>query len=139
MEIPVNIVPEKRTEGSKVYFESGMHPTTENGASAIYNDFSQGNLDAHVWNKEVSERIASYAYDAPALLLSIDGLEPVPPSFNALFTPLQEAGIVWTHLPARANKLNYTGKVYLVKGDNIFEHIPQAVLQVGEAIQHLRR
>jgi hypothetical protein len=101
MEVPVNIVSEKRTEGSPIRFEPGMHPNTDIGKVAVYNDFRQGNLDAHAWNKEVGERIASYAYEAPALLLTIDGLEPVPPSSNALFTPLQEAGIVWTHLPTR--------------------------------------
>jgi hypothetical protein len=83
MEVPVKIVPEKRVEGSTIRFEPGIHPETESGKATVDNDFGQGNLDVHVWNKEVGERIASYAYEAPALLLTIDGLEPVPPSGSA--------------------------------------------------------
>jgi hypothetical protein len=45
-----------------------------------------------------------------------------------LFTPLQEASIVWTHLPARPNQLSHTGKLYVVKGDTDYFRLPQAVM-----------
>src|SRR5713101_8340496 len=121
-------LPETVAQTSDIHFEPGIHPRTEIDAATVYNDFSQGNLDGHGSNTEVGERIASYAYTAPALLLTIDGLSPIPLSPHPLFTPLQEAGIIWTHLPARPNKLNHTGQVYVVKGDIDYDRLPQAVL-----------
>jgi hypothetical protein len=78
MEGQAPYLPETIAQASGIHFEPGTHPSTESDAVAIYNEFSQGNLDAHGWNTEVGERIASYAYMAPALLLTIDGLSPVP-------------------------------------------------------------
>ncbi len=128
MEGQESYLPETVAQTSGIHFEPGIHPRTESDAATVYNDFSQGNLDAHGWNTEVGERIASYAYTAPALLLTIDGLSPVPQSPHPLFTSLQEAGIIWTHVPARPNKLNHTGQVYVVKGDIDYDRLPQTVL-----------
>src|SRR6266852_7182343 len=102
MEVPIRTAPEKSSEGDTIHFEPGIHPRTESEYTAIYEDFNRGNLEPkNMWNKEVGARIASYAYDAPALLLSIDGLEPQPPSAYPLFTPHQEAMYTWVSLPAR--------------------------------------
>lgn len=132
MEVSLGVAPETKTERSEVHFEPDVHPITDHEMAALYTNFTQGNLEAHGWNKEVSERIASYAYNAPTLLLSIDGLEPIPHTPKRLFSPLQEASILWTHLPTRPNQLNHTGEVYVVRGDNCYLHIPQVVLSGGE-------
>ncbi len=127
MEGQTSYLPETLTQASALHFEPGIHQS-ESGQVTVYSDFRQGNLNAYAWNTEVGERIASYAYNAPALLLTIDGLEPVLPSQKPLDTPLTEAGIIWTHLPARPNKLNHTGQAYVVRGDTLFWQIPQAVI-----------
>jgi hypothetical protein len=125
-----NIRLEQSNDSSAIHFEPGTHPLTDNDIAAVYTNFTQGNLDAHGWNKEVGERIASYAYNAPALMLTIDGLEPLPHTPTRLYSSLQEAGILWTHLPARPNQLHHSGEVYVVKGDN-YLRIPQTVLPDG--------
>ena len=110
--------PWKTDEEGVLHFESGRHPLTETEFTKIYKDFYSGDLDSHSWNKEVSERIASYAFDAPSLLLTIDGIPTQPRSTYPLFTPVEDAIYDWVRLPARPNMLNHTGKLYLVRGDN---------------------
>lgn len=113
MEVPQTIASEKTGKESVIHFESGRHPQTDSEEdTAVYKSFYNGDLDAHGWNKEVGERIASYAFAAPALLLTIDGVPPQPSSAYSLFTPLEEATNIWTRLPARPNKLNHTGKIH---------------------------
>ena len=124
MERQTSLIPEIVAQSHNIYFEPGFHGGYTEAESA----FSRGNLDAHAWNTETVQRIISYAYDAPALLLTLDSLEPVPPNQKPLNTPRQEASTVWIDLPARPNKLNHTGKVYVVKGDSYQLQIPEAVL-----------
>lgn len=138
MEVPRNIVAEKRREGSVIHFEPGIHPPASE-LTQLYKDFNNGHLETQMWNKEVSERIASYAYNAPALLLTIDGLAPEPPSANPLFNSLQEAIYTWVRLPSRPNKLNHTHKAYVVKGDSQYYRLPQAVLHNIEEPESLRQ
>src|SRR5437016_665670 len=117
MEVPSSNVPETVTTTPPLHFESGRHPATDRENATVNNGFSSGDLDTHGWNKEVGERVASYSFDVPALLLTIDGVPPQPASPYPLFPPLQEASNMWVRLPARPNKLNHTGKLYVVKAD----------------------
>lgn len=128
MEVSLPFTPENPTETPTIHFEPGSHPRTDSDNTAVYNSFYSGNLDAHGWNKEVGERIASYAFNTPALLLTIDGVGPQSPSAYPVFTPLAEAAGIWTHLPARPNQLNHTGKLYVVKADTDYYRLPQAIL-----------
>jgi hypothetical protein len=72
MEVPLNVVPEQKSEGGGVHFEPGIHPFSQSENAAVFNAFYNGDLEMHMWNKEVDERIASYAYAADALLLTVD-------------------------------------------------------------------
>jgi hypothetical protein len=128
MEIPP-IIPEKINQASPIHFESGTHANTKNEVDALYNADDSGNLDRYTWNDEVGNRIASYAYNAPSLLLTIDGLMPKPPSKSDVFSnPHVEAVDIWSSLPARPNKLSHTGRVYILKGDSKILRLSQAVM-----------
>ena len=59
METLGNKVREKRFLGSEFYFEPGMHPATKNEGDRINDSFNKGDLDSHLWNKEVGEVITS--------------------------------------------------------------------------------
>ncbi len=130
---------EKRGDRSDIHFEPGIHPRTEDENVTVYNGFYKGDLDVHGWNKEVGERIASYAWSSPALLLTIDGVVPQPPSVYPQLTSLQEAIYTWVRLPARPIKLNQTGKIYVVKGDTDYYRLPQAVLPTVQESASLKQ
>jgi hypothetical protein len=128
MEGSPNIRLEQSAERSAIHFEPGTHAQTDSDHLKLYQSFANGNIESFDWNKEVGERIRSYEFTAPALLLTIDGLAPQPASPYPFFTPHQEATFTWVSLPARPNKLNQAGKVYVVKGDTDFYRLPQAIL-----------
>ncbi len=50
MEGQTPYLPETEIQASGIHFEPGTHPRTDADAAVVYNDFSQGNLDAHGWN-----------------------------------------------------------------------------------------
>jgi hypothetical protein len=139
MELAPNSAQEKRSEAGSIHFEPGLHNSDRSELKKIYQDFAHGDLTAHIWHPEVSERIASYAYTASGLLLSIDGLAPYPPSSHPVVAPQQEAINTWISLPARPNILNQTNKVYVLKGDNLAYRLPQAILPKVEEPEQLRQ
>jgi hypothetical protein len=128
MEGSPNIRLEQSVEGSAIHFEPGTHPQTDSDHLKLYQSFANGNIETFAWNTQVGERIKSYAFTAPTLLLTIDDLAPQPVSLYPLFTPHQEAIYSWIALPARPNKLHQSGKIYVVKGDTDFYRLPQAIL-----------
>src|SRR6266516_1453043 len=139
MENPSSLFNKKRIKENSIHFEPGIHPTTQREVDSLHQAFANGDLDAHVWNTQVGERIASYAYDKPGLLVTIDSLAPNPSSSYPFFTPLQEATDVWISLPSRPNNLNHTNSVYVLKGDSLYYRLPQAILPTQKEPESIRK
>ena len=93
--------------GRPIHFEPGLHELSPEKWNELYVRVWNGDLDVHDWNPEVANRIATYAFNAPALLLAIDGQAAGTDDFVN----------TWLGLPARPNLLNHGNSVYVVKGD----------------------
>lgn len=119
------LIPEEQTNMSDIHFENGIHLSTDTDLNSLHNEFSQGNLNAHAWNKEVEKRIASYSRNAPALVIGIDSQSPLPRG-NYAYDYESEGIFTWQWLPARPYNLNHSGTVYVVKGDIQYGAIPMA-------------
>lgn len=101
-----------------IHFEPGHHPNETEKYEKVHQQFYNGYLDAHYWNPEVADRIKSYAYHEPSLVLTIDGGSP------RAYRPIYS----WINLPARPSSLNKKGTIYLLKGDTTEKFFPYYVL-----------
>ncbi len=110
--------PEVSSTNSNIHFESGLHPLGFHDQDLVVGQFKDsGDLDTHIWNPEVGERIASYAYDTD-LVLAIDGVSPDPKDRSLATTDdYERATRNWVALPARPLELTKSGTIYLVGAD----------------------
>lgn len=99
----------------RVILEPGIHPLPiiPEPFKKILDNYRAGDLTAHIWNREVAQRMAEYQ----PVVVGIDGLTP---DFGTkwLGTPGINSGI-WLSLPGRPNKINSQGKIFVVAGDLI--------------------
>lgn len=87
--LPAHLL-EAQPQRSAIHFEPGDNEFINEASKG----FNRGNLDAHVWNTEVGERIASYAYNAPAIALAIDSVGSEPPNTLYATSSQQQADAV---------------------------------------------
>lgn len=110
--------PEPISSRPVIHFESGMHPLGFQAQNQVVQRFKDtGDLDTHIWNREVGKRIASYAYN-DGLVLAVDGVGPDPIDRSLATTDDHETATRnWVKLPARPLELTKSGTLYLVGAD----------------------
>lgn len=89
---------------SNIRFEPGIHISNSSGLNDLAKAYQTGE-NAHVWNTQVTERIAGYQ---PSVL-AIDSLTPSSDAFN-----------VWLYMPDRARNINTHGPVFVLGADFYF-------------------
>lgn len=99
---------------SKIEFEPGIHPTDDGDSWSMIEKTQGGDVDSHLWNGEVADRIGEYN---PSII-AIDSLEPSPSINGQLSTEYMAA--LWSLMPDRPSKLNGTDEIFVLAGDNIY-------------------
>ena len=94
----------------QVYFEPGIHPLITGTAERQFSQVQHGNLNVHIWNEAVRERMKSYSPD----LVAIDGLGV----FDTVDSNAKAS--VWYSLPGRPSQINGTDEILVVAGDNTY-------------------
>lgn len=106
---PITNFVEKSLDYPGIRFEPGIHSSTVDEADELVNNFTEGNLNVHGWNKEVLERMRKYSPE----VVAIDGGVPLS-SRGEIMTP----EFLWVSLPGKPSEINPTTKeVYVVRGD----------------------
>jgi hypothetical protein len=99
-----------------IRFEAGNHPVTERKYEDIDTRLHNGDLRAHIWNPEVSQRVR----ESPQDVITIDGLVPLV-DWSGKSGPQDLAYTrkltIWRNLPDRPKELKDEGKVLVVVGD----------------------
>jgi hypothetical protein len=107
--------PENGPKSPALYFEPALHPigpTVANLKRIIYDQFSTGNPDSHLWNPELAERLAAYQ----PKILAIDGLVATNP-LSREDQIRSSTDYLWVDLPGRPARINSRGQVLVLRGD----------------------
>lgn len=116
----IETITTKEETGNRLrpHIELGNHSGSEAENMEVLERYMRGDASAHIWNREVTERVSKYQ----PTILTIDSVEPGGNSAILLHR-------AWLNLPDRPRHLNKSGTIQVVRGDvvdlSMFINSPQ--------------
>jgi hypothetical protein len=97
---------------SKITIEPGNHPTRSEEQMDVLRAVEHGELDTHMWNGAVRQRIGAYR---PSMM----AVDSICPRINNKIDASDKAKL-WAMLPGRPSELNGTEEILVIAGDNTY-------------------